>query len=82
MSYNDKTFLPLFQNNPTTDDANGWRAHIAIVLANLQTQTAMNAVYQLGLALAQKEFNAAADFCFLAVNLLTGYNCFQAPAAA
>ena len=73
--------VPLL-NNPTTDDANGWRAHIAIVLANLQTQTAMNAVYQLGLALAQKEFNAAADFCFLAVNLLTGYNCFQAPAAA
>lgn len=67
----------LLKNNPTTDDTNGWRAHIAIVLANLQTQTAMNAVYHLGLALAQKEFNSAADFCFLAVNLLTGYDCFQ-----
>lgn len=61
------------------DDANGWRQHIAIVLANLQTQTAINAVYQLGLTLAQKEFNSAADFCFLAVNLLTGYNCFEPP---
>ncbi|CAK5043455.1 unnamed protein product [Meloidogyne enterolobii] len=70
--------VPLL-NNPTTDDTNGWRAHIAIVLANLQTQNAMNAVYQLGLSLAQKEFNAAADFCFLSVNLLTGYNCFQPP---
>uniref|UniRef100_A0A915PB92 Protein transport protein sec16 n=1 Tax=Meloidogyne floridensis TaxID=298350 RepID=A0A915PB92_9BILA len=36
-------------------------------------------LYQLGLSLAQKEFNAAADFCFLSVNLLTGYNCFQPP---
>uniref|UniRef100_A0A1I8AWQ3 Sec16_C domain-containing protein n=1 Tax=Meloidogyne hapla TaxID=6305 RepID=A0A1I8AWQ3_MELHA len=70
--------VPLL-NNPTTEDTNGWRSHIAIVLANLQTQNAMNAVYQLGLSLAQKEFNAAADFCFLAVNLLTGYNCFQPP---
>uniref|UniRef100_A0A915P172 Ancestral coatomer element 1 Sec16/Sec31 domain-containing protein n=1 Tax=Meloidogyne floridensis TaxID=298350 RepID=A0A915P172_9BILA len=58
--------VPLLVN-----DTNGWRAHIAIVLANLQTQNAMNAVYQLGLSLAQKEFNAAADFCFLSVNLLT-----------
>lgn len=31
----------------------------------------------MGLALAQKEFNSAADFCFLAVNLLTGYDCFS-----
>ncbi|KAI1713168.1 sec23-binding domain of sec16 domain-containing protein [Ditylenchus destructor] len=70
--------VPLL-TNITTDDASGWRAHIAIVLANLQTQTAIDTVYQLGLALAGKEFNSAADFCFLVVNLLTGYDCFRPP---
>uniref|UniRef100_A0A914GU76 Ancestral coatomer element 1 Sec16/Sec31 domain-containing protein n=1 Tax=Globodera rostochiensis TaxID=31243 RepID=A0A914GU76_GLORO len=68
--------VPLL-SNPTTYETNGWRSHIAIVLANLQSPTAMSAVYQLGLALAQKEFNSAADFCFLAVNLLSGFDCFQ-----
>uniref|UniRef100_A0A183CE71 Sec16_C domain-containing protein n=1 Tax=Globodera pallida TaxID=36090 RepID=A0A183CE71_GLOPA len=68
--------VPLL-SNPTTYETNGWRSHIAIVLANLQNPTAMSAVYQLGLALAQKEFNSAADFCFLAVNLLSGFDCFQ-----
>ncbi|KAL3124960.1 hypothetical protein niasHT_001853 [Heterodera trifolii] len=68
--------VPLL-TNPTSYETNGWRSHIAIVLANLQSPTAMNAVYQLGLALAQKEFNSAADFCFLAVNLLYGFDCFQ-----
>uniref|UniRef100_A0A915CMQ5 Protein transport protein sec16 n=1 Tax=Ditylenchus dipsaci TaxID=166011 RepID=A0A915CMQ5_9BILA len=46
--------VPLL-TNITTDDASGWRAHIAIVLANLQTPTAIDTVYQLGLALARKE---------------------------
>ena len=36
----------------------------------------MYTVHQLGLALARKEFNAAADFCFLVVNLLTQMDCF------
>ena len=59
------------------DDTSGWRAHIAIVLANLNNKTAIYTVHQLGLALSRKEFNAAADFCFLAVNLLTSsYDCF------
>ncbi|KAF7632259.1 Sec16_C domain-containing protein [Meloidogyne graminicola] len=37
----------------------------------------MYSVFQLGQSLAKKEFNAAADFCFLAFSLLTGYNCFE-----
>lgn len=61
----------------SADDVSGWRAHIAIVLANLNTSTAMKTVHELGLALSRKEFNAAADFCFLAVNLLTNYDCFE-----
>lgn len=60
----------------SVDDASGWRAHIAIVLANLNTPSAMQTVHELGLALSRREFNAAADFCFLAVNLLTNYDCF------
>uniref|UniRef100_A0A0N5CAP6 Protein transport protein sec16 n=1 Tax=Strongyloides papillosus TaxID=174720 RepID=A0A0N5CAP6_STREA len=62
--------------NPPTDDASSWRAHAAIVLANLSTPTAMNTVYHLGQALSRKDFHAAADFCFLAVHLLAGYNPF------
>uniref|UniRef100_A0AAF5CS22 Protein transport protein sec16 n=1 Tax=Strongyloides stercoralis TaxID=6248 RepID=A0AAF5CS22_STRER len=64
--------------NPPTDDASSWRAHAAIVLANLSTPTAMNTVYHLGQALSRKDFHAAADFCFLAVHLLAGYNPFVA----
>lgn len=44
--------VPLLTNT-TAEGANGWRAHIAIVLANLHSQAAMNTVYQLGLALSQ-----------------------------
>jgi len=61
------------------DHAGGWRVHAAIVLANLQTPTAISTIHQLGLALAQKEFNSAADFCFLVVNLLSGVDCFRDP---
>uniref|UniRef100_A0A0N4ZQC6 Protein transport protein sec16 n=1 Tax=Parastrongyloides trichosuri TaxID=131310 RepID=A0A0N4ZQC6_PARTI len=65
--------------NPPTDDSSSWRAHAAIVLANLSTPTAMNTVYHLGQALSRKDFHAAADFCFLAVHLLAGYNPFIPP---
>jgi hypothetical protein len=52
---------------------------VAILLANLQTRVAYDSIYRLGLDLAKKEFDSAADFCFLAVNLLSGYNCFASP---
>uniref|UniRef100_A0A914YRK5 Ancestral coatomer element 1 Sec16/Sec31 domain-containing protein n=1 Tax=Panagrolaimus superbus TaxID=310955 RepID=A0A914YRK5_9BILA len=68
--------VPILSNMSATDDTSAWRAHIAIVLANLNNDTAMYTVHQLGLALSRKEFNAAADFCFLAVNLLTQHDCF------
>lgn len=45
-------------------------------MANLQSSIAYDSIYRLGLDLAKKEFNSAADFCFLAVNLLSGYDCF------
>lgn len=70
--------VPVF-TNILAEDASDWREHIAIVLANLQTEAALLTVYQLGLALSQKEFNSAADFCFLAVNLLNGSDCFSPP---
>ena len=70
-------FIP--QSN-ASDDANWWKPHVAILLANLNSQTAMQVIYQLAIELAKKEFNAAADFCFLAINLLTGFDCFRSPA--
>jgi hypothetical protein len=57
---------------------NGWRAHIAIVLANLNTEIAIETVYQLGVELSRKDFNAAADFCFLSANLLANRDVFNA----
>ncbi|KAI6174119.1 Protein transport protein sec16 [Aphelenchoides besseyi] len=60
-----------------TDDGRGWRVHVAILLANLKTSAAYESIYQLGLDLARREFDSAADFCFLAVNLLSGRNCFE-----
>ncbi|KAE9550734.1 hypothetical protein FO519_006056 [Halicephalobus sp. NKZ332] len=69
--------VPILNNMSSVDDASGWRAHIAIVLANLNTPSAMKTVHELGLALSRREFNAAADFCFLAVNLLTNFDCFS-----
>lgn len=75
--------MPIFQTNTSSDDASGWRAHIAIVLANLNTESAIDTVYQLGLELARKEFNSAADFCFLAVNLLNpNFDAFRPPPVA
>lgn len=70
--------VPLLAST-NTGDGRGWRAHVAILLANLQSQMAYESIYRLGLDLAKKEFNSAADFCFLAVNLLSGYNCFAPP---
>ncbi|CAJ0578862.1 unnamed protein product, partial [Mesorhabditis spiculigera] len=67
--------------NPATDDGGSWRAHAAIVLANLQTECAMSTVYELGKFLAQKEYDAAADFCFLAVAILKQSNVFVPPNA-
>ncbi|KAK0407475.1 hypothetical protein QR680_019213 [Steinernema hermaphroditum] len=73
----------LVLTNPTDDPAL-WRAHAAIVLANLTTGTtphayshAMNTVYHLGRALARRDFHSAADFCFLAVNLLADMDPFR-----
>jgi hypothetical protein len=81
LSVASNTPVPILSNMSSTDDTSAWRAHIAIVLANLINQPAMVTVHQLGLALSRKEFNAAADFCFLAVNLLTQFDCF-APIAS
>ncbi|KAI6217117.1 Protein transport protein sec16 [Aphelenchoides fujianensis] len=60
-----------------TDDGRGWRVHVAILLANLDTPAAHESIYQLGLDLARREFDSAADFCFLAVSLLSSRKCFQ-----
>ncbi|MFH4974351.1 hypothetical protein AB6A40_001060 [Gnathostoma spinigerum] len=62
--------------NPPTDDASSWRSHAAIVLANLSSQTAMSTIYRLGRVLSCRDYCAAADFCFLAVNIFTGYDPF------
>ena len=50
---------------------------MAIILANLATETAFEMVYNLGRVLAKREYHAAADFCFLAVSLLANYDPFQ-----
>ncbi|CAD5228736.1 unnamed protein product [Bursaphelenchus okinawaensis] len=68
--------VPLLMHSDA-DDGKGWRAHIAIVLANLKTDAAIDSIYQLGKTLAAKEFNSAADFCFLAANLLADRDCFS-----
>ncbi len=59
------------------DDAIAWRPHAAIILANLCTPQSLNTVYQLGRALAARGCDAAADFCFIAVYLLGGYDVFR-----
>ncbi|VDM37284.1 unnamed protein product [Toxocara canis] len=69
--------LVRFRTNPPTEDSSSWRSHAAVVLANLSSPTAFNTVYHLGRVLARREYHAAADFCFLAVNLLAGYDPFQ-----
>uniref|UniRef100_F1KPW1 Protein transport protein sec16 n=1 Tax=Ascaris suum TaxID=6253 RepID=F1KPW1_ASCSU len=63
--------------NPPSDDSGSWRSHAAVVLANLNSPTAFNTIYHLGRVLARRDYHAAADFCFLAVNLLAGYDPFQ-----
>lgn len=58
--------------------ASSWRSHAAVVLANLNTPSALGTVYQLGCVLARRGLHAAADFCFLAVSLLMpSYNPFK-----
>ncbi|KAI1732588.1 eukaryotic aspartyl protease domain-containing protein [Ditylenchus destructor] len=54
-----------------------WRAHVAMLLANLQTKAAIDTVCQVGMSLERNGFHSAADFCFLAVHLLAGYDCFN-----
>ncbi|CAI4224016.1 unnamed protein product [Auanema sp. JU1783] len=63
--------------NPPVDDTGSWRTHAAIVLANLDTDHARQTVYGLGLVLAKREYHAAADFCLLAVALLSNFDVFQ-----
>ncbi|CAB3403300.1 unnamed protein product [Caenorhabditis bovis] len=69
---------PILTNGLADDDENNWRRHAAIILANLSTPTAMQTIYHLGLTLAKKEKNCAADFCLLVVCLLAGYDPFMA----
>ncbi|KHJ98219.1 hypothetical protein OESDEN_01814 [Oesophagostomum dentatum] len=71
-----KKHVPILMN-PTGDDSGCWRTHAAIVLANLSTQEAMESVYDLGKVLAKRDYNCAADFCFLAVAVLAGVNPFK-----
>ncbi|VDK77665.1 unnamed protein product [Litomosoides sigmodontis] len=64
--------------SPQIYEANNWRSHAAIVLANLNTAAALGTVYQLGCALSHRGLHAAADFCFLAISLLIpSYNPFE-----
>ncbi|KAK6061112.1 hypothetical protein COOONC_01223 [Cooperia oncophora] len=74
-----KKLVPILMN-PTGEDSGSWRTHAAIILANLTSSEAMETVYDLGKALAKRDYNCAADFCFLAVSVLAGINPF-APAA-
>ncbi|VDM67187.1 unnamed protein product, partial [Strongylus vulgaris] len=65
------------KHTPINPDSGCWRSHLAIVLANLTSQEAMEFVYDLGKVLAKRDCNSAADFCFLAVSILTGMNPFK-----
>ncbi|CAA80146.1 Protein transport protein sec-16A.1 [Caenorhabditis elegans] len=67
---------PPILTNSAFDDDNNWKRHAAIVLANLNSQTAMQTIYHLGLLLAKRERNCAADFCLLVVCILAGYDPF------
>ncbi|KAK5986704.1 Protein transport protein sec16, partial [Trichostrongylus colubriformis] len=79
VSVSSKKLVPILMN-PTGDDSGSWRTHAAIILANLTSPEAMETVYDLGKALAKRDYNCAADFCFLAVSVLAGINPF-APVA-
>uniref|UniRef100_A0A1I7UQS6 Uncharacterized protein n=1 Tax=Caenorhabditis tropicalis TaxID=1561998 RepID=A0A1I7UQS6_9PELO len=74
-------FPPIFTNSAFDDD-NNWKRHAAIVLANLSSEAAMLTIYRLGLLLARRNRNCAADFCLLVVCILTGYDCFSLPATS
>lgn len=71
--------LPPILTNSAFDDENNWKRHAAIVLANLCSEAAMLTIYRLGLLLARKNRNCAADFCLLVVCVLTGYDSFSLP---
>ncbi|VDM62938.1 unnamed protein product [Angiostrongylus costaricensis] len=75
-SVSSKKLVPILMN-PTGDDSDNWRTHAAIILANLTSSEAMETVYDLGKALAKRDYNCAADFCFLAVAVLAGVNPFK-----
>ncbi|KAE9413815.1 hypothetical protein Angca_010027, partial [Angiostrongylus cantonensis] len=75
-SVSSKKLVPILMN-PTGDDSGNWRTHAAIILANLTSSEAMETVYDLGKALAKRDYNCAADFCFLAVAVLAGVNPFK-----
>lgn len=74
--------LPPILTNSAFDDDNNWKRHAAIVLANLSSEAAMLTIYRLGLLLARRNRNCAADFCLLVVCVLTGYDSFSFPATS
>ncbi|KJH41418.1 hypothetical protein DICVIV_12610 [Dictyocaulus viviparus] len=78
VSVSSKKLVPILIN-PTADGPGSWRTHAAIILANLTSSEAMETVRvcDLGKALAKRDFNCAADFCFLAVAVLAGINPFK-----
>ncbi|KAJ1349835.1 hypothetical protein KIN20_005488 [Parelaphostrongylus tenuis] len=76
LSVSSKKPVPIIMN-PIGDDSGGWRTHAAIILANLTSSEAMQTVYDLGKALVKHDYNCAADFCFLAVAVLSGVNPFK-----
>ncbi|CAP39254.2 Protein CBG22730 [Caenorhabditis briggsae] len=64
---------PVLINPPLDDHRWSWRTHAAIILANLdQRGTALSTIHQLGRALAKREYDSAADFCFLVCGVLGG----------
>uniref|UniRef100_A0A1I7TNG6 Protein transport protein sec16 n=1 Tax=Caenorhabditis tropicalis TaxID=1561998 RepID=A0A1I7TNG6_9PELO len=73
---------PPVLTNPPLDDHMSWRTHAAIILANLgQRETALSTIHKLGEALAKRDYNCAADFCFLVCGVLGGKNPFEPIAA-
>ncbi|CAJ0589621.1 unnamed protein product [Cylicocyclus nassatus] len=68
---------PLSYLTSSIVDLGCWREHVAIILANLSNQYALNYVYELGKLLAQRKHNCAADFCLLVIAILTEINSFN-----
>ncbi|VDO62574.1 unnamed protein product [Heligmosomoides polygyrus] len=81
VSVSSKKLVPILMN-PAGDEGGSWRTHAAIILANLTSAEAMETVYDLGKVLAKRDYNCAADFCFLAVCVLAGINPFRPIPAA